>query len=643
MWSGVFLTLLVAVCMLEGTILFRRQSKKCEAVVMCPQFCLKIKDGCYVCECGASMNTFMEGAIQQMKHDYDPIYQTGSKFVNVNMGTNGALSGRKTDTRKSPWLNMGMGMGTFGATPFGGPMMGGTSAVSQAGNYLEPDFKEFYRPAGQTLPGRCPEMDYACPGQCWKTDGFSGCFRCDCGGTTQQSTSLRTTTPGSTQTERRSTTVHTTTQPPTTPTVTSTVSSSQITTAQKMTSGTQKVTSDSVHENNVNGNIDENRDKNGTLAKSKPDGNPSGRLYVNGHVATNSGSGDGTLLQSGTWSNTGNGTGAIETGHNGTGLIGTPFTVSQSEVSKSLADLNGVDLFKILIAGIKEHKSLEDMLYSLAHTADQGHQATEGHQNFAGQAQSGNSKGSNVNVTTNGHQDGEKGVTKFQKLEITSSPLMTNSTITSENTKTRPYEVITTSSKPPSKSTPEPSITKILGIDKFVSMNGKTGKDEAHDCLDIGSTCPLECHVTDPVSHCSVCGCPDNRKDLNHLNSKCVAMDSSCPGDCITLDNDLCPVCACSHGQMDNGTTPSPVVTQETNTTLRNTICKITEKIRKCASSCLTFDDQFCPQCACSADSSTETIVKDVQPSLDENNICPASASTFSLSCICFYFQFALR
>jgi hypothetical protein len=87
------------------------------------------------------MNTFMEGAIQQMKHDYDPIYQTGSKFANVNMGGNGALSARKVGSQKSPWLNMGMGMGTFGATPFGGSMMGGSAAVSQAGHYLEPDFK----------------------------------------------------------------------------------------------------------------------------------------------------------------------------------------------------------------------------------------------------------------------------------------------------------------------------------------------------------------------------------------------------------------------------------------------------------------------------------------------------------------------
>lgn len=28
--------------------------------------------------------------------------------------------------------------------------------------------EEFYKPVGMVLPGRCPEMSYECPGQCWK-------------------------------------------------------------------------------------------------------------------------------------------------------------------------------------------------------------------------------------------------------------------------------------------------------------------------------------------------------------------------------------------------------------------------------------------------------------------------------------------
>uniref|UniRef100_K1R985 Uncharacterized protein n=1 Tax=Magallana gigas TaxID=29159 RepID=K1R985_MAGGI len=163
----------------EGTTFFKRQNKKCEAVVMCPQFCLKIKDECYICECKKSMNSFMQGAIQQMKHDYDPIYQTGSKFVNLNMGTKdetNKIQEQNPNIRKSPWINMG----NFEANTFGGVMMGGVESVSQTGHYLEPNFKEFYKPVAMVLPGRCPEMSYACPGRCWKTDGFSGCFRCEC-------------------------------------------------------------------------------------------------------------------------------------------------------------------------------------------------------------------------------------------------------------------------------------------------------------------------------------------------------------------------------------------------------------------------------------------------------------------------------
>lgn len=87
-----------------------------------------------------SMNSFMQGAIQQMKHDYDPIYQTGSKFVNLNTGTkdeSNKIQEQNPNIRTSPWINMG----NFEANTFGGVMMGGVESVSQTGHYLEPDFK----------------------------------------------------------------------------------------------------------------------------------------------------------------------------------------------------------------------------------------------------------------------------------------------------------------------------------------------------------------------------------------------------------------------------------------------------------------------------------------------------------------------
>lgn len=86
------------------------------------------------------MNSFMHDAIQQMKHDYDPIYQTGSKFVNLNTGTkdeSNKIQEQNPNIRKSPWINLG----NFEANTFGGVMMGGVESVSQTGHYLEPDFK----------------------------------------------------------------------------------------------------------------------------------------------------------------------------------------------------------------------------------------------------------------------------------------------------------------------------------------------------------------------------------------------------------------------------------------------------------------------------------------------------------------------
>lgn len=49
------------------------------------------------------------------------------------------------------------------------------------------------------------------------------------------------------------------------------------------------------------------------------------------------------------------------------GQISNPFTGS------SLVDLTGADLFKILITGIKERKSLQEVLYSLAAKVNKGH------------------------------------------------------------------------------------------------------------------------------------------------------------------------------------------------------------------------------------------------------------------------------
>ena len=88
----------------------------------------------------------MEGAIQNMKHDYDPIFQTGSKMVNLNMGTN--ADEQNSGSRKSQWMSMA----AYGGAAFGVPMMGGAGGgagtlsqpIGQSGHYLEPDFKGEY-------------------------------------------------------------------------------------------------------------------------------------------------------------------------------------------------------------------------------------------------------------------------------------------------------------------------------------------------------------------------------------------------------------------------------------------------------------------------------------------------------------------
>ncbi|XP_065939548.1 uncharacterized protein [Magallana gigas] len=557
---------IIILSLTEGTTFSKRQNKKCEAVVMCPQFCLKIKDECYICECKKSMNSFMQGAIQQMKHDYDPIYQTGSKFVNLNMGTKdetNKIQEQNPNIRKSPWINMG----NFEANTFGGVMMGGVESVSQTGHYLEPNFK-----VAMVLPGRCPEMSYACPGRCWKTDGFSGCFRCEC--EDKQSTPLP---PSSFQT----TTIAsygeqiTSNVPTTKPKVTLEQMTKQTVTSSSVTP-TQQTASKSVNLQHIKGSIEE------TTTEMGPPTPTATKEFIpqnlNSHSVdknTNAVEKNTVLEQLNSVLNMSSGMTLTSKFTNGQG--------SNPSTGSSLVDLTGADLFKILITGIKEHKSLQEVLYSLAAKVNKGHNE----ESFAGQ----------------GHQiEKSEGQIKPEKI------LLLNSSISDKNVAGASAAELTSNFQ---------KIVEIRPSD--VTTTNKPTESNREDCLDLGSSCPADCHVTDPVSKCPVCSCAEHQNEIHKSAISCVPLDVRCPSRCITLDSSMCPVCVCTDTQTDQASTqPTPTTSAKHDTTssATNSVCRITEKVRNCASSCLKLDDHFCPVCICSDD-----VTKGTKSS---NNICPA-------------------
>ncbi|XP_062574940.1 uncharacterized protein LOC134236819, partial [Saccostrea cucullata] len=604
------------------SILFRRKTSKCEAVVMCPQFCLKVKDGCYICECGDSMNTYMEGAIQQMKHDYDPIYQTGSRYLTGNMGSSHPSNEQKQTSAQSPWMSLGMG--TFGANSFGGPMMGAASSIEQKGQYLEPDFKEFYRPAGLALPGRCPELNYACPGQCWKTDGFSGCFRCDC----EVQTSTAKSTSSSLQvpitappTERISTTStaapstmtkSTSSQGPVTliskQATASTVPSQK--TSSILSTSTEVTSSKSTNQNN---GIKINQSQTITSTQSTNQNNaikinqnqPSEQTGTNSLLTSEGNIQKGTLNNKGQNGNTPEKIGGnVDSKSSLTVLTETNRTGSNPS-AKSLMDLTGADLFRILIDGMKKHQSLQEVLYTLAHVGGQDHsEENNGDLHNMDNTEPmihGSEKGHKVNTSE----------TSLQQAHILSLHPVTGLQNVSSDVKL--------------ETTLVPPVSYMSGKSQETE-NTERGQSIGKNCADVGASCPLECHVIDPVSHCPVCGCSNKTFKATDPDIKCAPLDASCPSDCITLTDALCPVCACTHRQTHKVTTEAITsnVSTETAPTSSQMVCKITEEIRNCESSCLKLDQNFCPKCVCTIESKTE-IVSDSQTNTpDKENVCPA-------------------
>ncbi|XP_052695570.1 uncharacterized protein LOC128173955 [Crassostrea angulata] len=245
---------------------------------------------------------------------------------------------------------------------------------------------------------------------------------------------------------------------------------------------------------------------------------------------------------------------------------------SNPSTGSSLVDLTGADLFKILITGIKERKSLQEVLYSLAAKVNKGHNE----ESFAGQ----------------GHQiEKPEGQIKPEKVLLLYSSISDKNVAGASATGLTSYFQKIVEIRPSDVTTTKPT----------ESLKGSNSKD----CLDLGSSCPVDCQVTDPVSKCPLCSCAEQQNETHNSAISCVPLDVRCPSRCITLDSSMCPVCVCTDTQTGQASTQPTPTTSKEHDILGNRLC------------CLKLDDHFCPVCICSDD-----VIKGTETS---NNNTPVS------------------
>ncbi|KAL3886621.1 hypothetical protein ACJMK2_026604 [Sinanodonta woodiana] len=167
------------------------QTRKCEMLFMCPTFCMKMKDGCYVCDCSA-LSKYMEDMSKEVQNvANNGISQTGTEAQTMPL-----QAGDKKPTTQGNKANILPEHDQFVDQGLGRFLAGSDNRLSQTGwngmqqdNYFNnlqsfiPDFKAYNAHLNDGLPGmNCPSIRFDCPAECWRTDIITGCLDCSCGG-----------------------------------------------------------------------------------------------------------------------------------------------------------------------------------------------------------------------------------------------------------------------------------------------------------------------------------------------------------------------------------------------------------------------------------------------------------------------------
>ncbi|KAH3830589.1 integrator complex subunit 6 homolog isoform X2 [Dreissena polymorpha] len=156
---------------------------KCQPLLMCPSFCMTVKDGCYACDCG-SFNSFMQHATLNMDQiEKGQGSQTGTQLSTYTSGYSGTDMGlgRLLSPQTGVESMIRPGVGSSGNVqslglnklPFAAPDVQQQNSAMIRYNGMSPQMAP--------MPGmNCPPMGNLCPSSCWSTDVLTGCIKCSC-------------------------------------------------------------------------------------------------------------------------------------------------------------------------------------------------------------------------------------------------------------------------------------------------------------------------------------------------------------------------------------------------------------------------------------------------------------------------------
>lgn len=176
----VWYVLLIAILQCSGV------ESKCDPLFMCPSFCMKFYQGCYICECG-TFSGYMQKASENMARVINGQQaQTGTQFSSYNTASGNDKS--FTQNAFAPgfldykaMLNYELG-GNFQQTGYGNPISNTQvgSHYSALNGVNTPNLANYGSSYENVLGIQCPPVEQLCPRSCLVNNVFAGCVRCAC-------------------------------------------------------------------------------------------------------------------------------------------------------------------------------------------------------------------------------------------------------------------------------------------------------------------------------------------------------------------------------------------------------------------------------------------------------------------------------